>query len=150
VSDPVSPTERHEPGGPLFWSGAAVGLAVVVFATVNLVSASSGPRLRSVATFVLGAGVVHDALWAPAAVAIGAATLVAPRWTRTPLRVGLALSALLLLFTWPEVRGYGRRPRNPSVLPLDYGPNLVAVLAVIWLGVAGVVAARAWRRRSAS
>ena len=70
MTTPTSDATRG-PSGPLFWCGAVVGSTVVAVATVNLVSATPGARLRSVATFVLGAGVAHDALWAPAVVAVG-------------------------------------------------------------------------------
>jgi hypothetical protein len=45
------------------------------------------------------------------------------------------------------VRRLGARESNDSALPLDYGRNLVVVLAVVWVGAALVVAGRLLSRR---
>lgn len=138
-------TEGH--GGKLFWAGVAVGAGVVAYGVIGLIDNTRTARLPSVAAFLLGAGIAHDFVWAPAAVALGALTLRLPASTRAPVRVGLALTALLLLFTWPELHGYAGHARNPSALPLDYSRNVAATLIVLWIGVAAVVAAGRGRHR---
>jgi hypothetical protein len=51
---------------------------------------------------------------------------------------------------WPFVRGYGRQPGNPSLLPRNYAAGLAAYLAAIWtvaLAIVGIgLAVRAVRR----
>ena len=153
-SDTVEPsdaTDTHDgPGGPLFWATAAAGAAVVLIALAKLWNGTGSPGRQSTATFLLGAGVAHDALWAPAAVALGLLTATfVPAWARIPVRLGLAFSALCVLFSWPLVRRYGARPRNPSLLPLDYGRNLLLVLALVWAVVAVSLVRTAILRRRA-
>jgi hypothetical protein len=131
----------------VFWAGALVGATIVGWAGWELWQASGDRARSSTARFVVGAVVVHDLVWAPAVAAVLAATTVLlPGWARRPVRLGLAFSALLVLISWPEVRAYGRRARNPTLLPLDYGRNLLLLLAVVWLLVG---AALAWSARAA-
>jgi hypothetical protein len=148
VSEPPVDEGRDGPVGPVFWVSAAVGLAIVCVGAVNLFAVTPAPRRLGVVTFVVGAGVAHDAIWAPLAVVLGALTRLLPPVVRLPVRVGLALTALVVLVTWPVVRGYARTPRNPSILPLDYATNLTWAVVLIWLGVAGSVLLRSrrWRR----
>lgn len=94
-------------------------------------------------------GWTHPAYWAPVlvlfalahdlvlvplvfAVAVPLGRLV--RGTARPYLVaGLALSGVALAVAWPGLRGYGRLPDNPSVLPLDYAAGLRTTLLVLWL-----------------
>lgn len=142
VAPPTGP--RPGPGGLGFWVTAVVGASVVAVAARSLWLTPGDRARRSAVRFLLGAGVVHDALWAP--VVAGAALLTAvllPPWARRPVRIGLAFSALLVLLSWPAVRGYGLRANNPSLLPLDYGRNLAVLLIALWAAVAVGLAARA-------
>jgi hypothetical protein len=99
------------------------------------------------AAWVIGTLIVHDAVWATGVVLAGWVTArrLAPA-VRVPVRVGLVISALLALLTWPQVRGYGERPATPSALPLDYTRNAAVALGVIWVAVAVAVLV-ALRRR---
>jgi hypothetical protein len=118
----------------------------VIIAAAQLVAATPDRRIGGVVTYVAGAGVVHDLLWAPALALAGALTRFLPGWVRVRTRVGLALSALCVLVTWPVVRGYAKTPRNPSILPLDYAASLRVGLVLIWLGVLVSLALHAIRR----
>ncbi|MFE0156798.1 hypothetical protein ACFWY5_57405 [Nonomuraea sp. NPDC059007] len=69
----------------------------------------------------------HDALLAPATLLAGT---VAGRWP-APWRAAAIIAAALTLATLPTVLAIGRRPDNPSILPLDYPLNLALVLAAI-------------------
>lgn len=76
----------------------------------------------------------HDLVLVPVvfAVAVPLGRLV--RGTVRPyLAAGLALSGVALALAWPGLRGYGRLPDNPSVLPLDYAAGLRTTLLVLWL-----------------
>jgi hypothetical protein len=136
--------------GRSFWIGLGIGGAVMAYGVWGLLGAADATQPSNLATFFIGAGVVHDALFAPAVVLVGWLTLrVIPTAARKPVRVALAMSALLVVFSWPLVRRWGARSTNPSLLPLDYGRNLVVALGAIWIVTAVVVVARvATRRRS--
>lgn len=113
----------------------AVGTALLAFG------------LRGIARNVNGW--THPTYWAPAlvlfalahdlvlvplvfAVAVPLGRLV--RGTVRPyLAAGLALSGVTLALAWPGLRGYGRLPDNPSVLPLDYAAGLRTTLLILWL-----------------
>ncbi|GAB2602489.1 hypothetical protein Aab01nite_62490 [Paractinoplanes abujensis] len=81
--------------------------------------------------------VAHDLVWMPIVLVAGA--LLKPAIAR----VAALVAASLLVVGVPLVLG-GRPAGNPSVLPLDYGRNLLAVLA----GVAVAAALTGWYRRS--
>ncbi len=135
------------PGGRVFWSAAAVGLAIVGFGVAGLLRNVHGPALLSWAKLLAGGLVVHDGIAAPlvAVVAVLLARLV-PARLRAPLQGALVVSVLVLLVAIPVASGAGRLPNNPSLLPSHhYGANVLGLLAAVWL-VALALAARAWRR----
>jgi hypothetical protein len=68
------------------------------------------------------------------------------RWWGRPVGFAAAMSAILVLFSIPLVRGYGRRVNNSSALPHDYTANLVWILVAIWTATAAVIMSRAIRR----
>ena len=88
----------------------------------------------------------HDLVLVPLvfAIATGLGRLVRGP-ARRYLAAGLALSGVALALAWPGLRGYGRLPDNPSVLPLDYAAGLRAVLLVLWLGLLAAFLVRALR-----
>ncbi|MBW8486881.1 hypothetical protein [Actinomadura parmotrematis] len=96
------------------------------------------PDLFGWAVWFAGGAVLHDAVFAPAVLLVGAVV------TRRPVLQGaLAVGGVLTLVALPMVLRLGARPDNPSILPLHYGWNLLIVLAV----VAAVAAVVWWRRR---
>lgn len=125
------------PGGRRFWIGVAFGGAVVAVALFELATSLTLPRLFNASLFLGAAGLGHDALWGPVIVLGGLATMRLPAWMRMPVRFGLAFSALLVLFAWPELRGYVGHARNPSAVPLDYQRNVSLTLLALWLLIAG-------------
>jgi hypothetical protein len=134
--------------GPLFWTGLLVGWSVMGFAVVGISnSVWLKDRPVELAVWVLGGLVVHDALLASSVTIIGLLLArLLPRWLRGPVAGAVALSGLVLLFSYPLLRGFGRRESNRSILPLDYDRNVAIVLALIWLAAAAVVVARLVRR----
>jgi hypothetical protein len=140
------PRTSDAPSGPLWWAGLAVGGAIMTFGAWGLWDALDGVRLlRWVGWFAAGL-LVHDGLVVPSTVAVGwLVRRVVPAGARATVQAGLALSAVLALVTWPLVRGYGRAAQggtNPTLLPFDYGRNLLVVLAVVWGSLAAAAVAR--------
>jgi hypothetical protein len=146
MTEPATPPERT-PSGPFFWTCLVAGAGIVGYGLTGAWADRADTRPADLVVWLAGSGVAHDALVAPAVVAAALATRWLPVAARVPARLGLALSALLSVLFWPVVRGWGRSPSVPSALPLDYGRNLVAVLAVTWLAVGAVVAVRIVRAR---
>jgi hypothetical protein len=93
----------------------------------------------------------HDLVIAPVAIGIGFLIgKVVPDVARGPVRTATAASALFVVFSYPLIRRWGRRPTNESALPLDYGRNVVILVAVVWIVAAAVIVRRtmAARRRA--
>lgn len=133
-----------------FWAGAAVGGAVMAYGVAGLVGAARRTHPVEVATYVVGAALAHDLLVAPVALVVAAAMRrLVPGRLRQPILSVLIASAIVALFAFPFVRGYGRNPANPSVLPGNYATGLVTVLLLVAVGggLWAVIDRRGARRR---
>lgn len=140
--------QHHEaPGGFVFWTGMAIGAATVAFGLRGVLLDLRATRIANLSLFFGASGIAHDALWAPLLVVGGLVTRRIPQRCRRPLRVALALSLGLILFAWPVLAGPSTKVRNPTVLPLDYGRNLLLTLAALWAGCGVVVVRAYWMNR---
>lgn len=128
--------------------GLAVGVPVMAYGVRGVFVDAARTHPAELARWVVGAAIVHDLVLVPAVLAVGwlGRRLVPPaHW---PLvRAGLLTTGVLALVGWPFVRGYGATPRNPSLLPRDYGAGLAAAIAAVWLAVAVLAVVAALRRR---
>jgi hypothetical protein len=131
----------------LFWSSAIVGIAIMAYGVHGALHDAGATKPRDLTRWLLLAGVTHDFVWIPLVIVAGFLTNYLPATARNPVRIGLAVSAFITITTWPLVQGWGRRAANPSALPLDYGRNLIVVLALCWITVGSAIAIRTWRRR---
>jgi len=145
-------TPRHRPH-PAQVACLIVGWAVIVFALHGMISdrASNPPDLFRL---LIGLNVVNDALVIPVVLAISLLVRrVLPRWAILPVQVGLFASAVVVLYAYPLLGGWGHTARaGPSRLPHDYADSLAWVLGAIWL-VCALLATAAWlrqRRRATS
>jgi hypothetical protein len=128
-----------------FWAGAIAGWTLITIGIIGLVGDRSATAPISFAKWFIGIAVVHDVVLAPLVLfASWVAGRALPHRAVLPVRVGLATTALLVLYSWPLVRGYGRRDANPSALPLSYGRNLLVSLIVLWSVVAIWVTVHWW------
>ena len=140
-------SERHPTDG-WFWGGLVIGVGFIVVGLRGLLHDHAATQPHDLLKWLLGAGVVHDAVIAPVVVVAAWCTgRVVPPRIRTPVRLGLIATAMLTVLFWPLVQGWGRRAANPSALPLDYGRNLVAVVTAIWFMVFVTITVRLWRAR---
>lgn len=122
-------------GRPSFWVALVIGWSVIA---VGVISArnDSLARFPSLVRFVIGFAIIHDAVLLPAAIVVGWLTLrCLPRGIRPPVRIGLAVTWVLVLMSYPAVRRYGEKPDNPSLLPTSVGRGLIVVLVVVWVAV---------------
>lgn len=134
------------PSGATFWACAAVGAGLIAVGLYGLISTQEVNRIVNWAFYVGGAIVVHDALLAPLAIAVG--WLLArrsPVVARPVLQSALIVSATVALATapvWLE-RGRGRSPDNTTILPdASYPANLALVLGAVWLVALAAIAVR--------
>ena len=85
----------------------------------------------------LGAGVLlHDAVLALVAVALGAVTVrLAPAPARAPLVVGFVVLGPLTLLAVPVLGRFGARADNPTLLDRDYTAGWLALAALTAVAV---------------
>ena len=133
--------------GPLFWSSAAAGWALILWGVRGALHHRIDTRPGQLARFLLGGALAHDLVLAPLVLLAGTALArtVRGRW-RAPVQAALFISGTLLLFTYPALRGYGRVLHNPTSLPHDYAANLVLVVGAVVVGSAAVALVNASRR----
>lgn len=103
--------------------------AIGAYALVDQVPLEAFPNL----ILWLAAGVVvHDVVIAAVVATVGwAVSRAVPARFRPTVQGGLIVAGVVAIMSIPVVIGAGRTPGNPSLLPLDYGRNLVIVLVVI-------------------
>lgn len=124
------------------WVGFGLGLPIIGWGVRGVVTGSGHSHRAELARWIVGSAVVHDALILPVVLAVGllARRLVPPRaWP--VVRWALSTTAVVVLVSWPFVRGYGRRASIPSLLPRDYGTGVLVAVALVWLA-AGVLVVR--------
>lgn len=123
-------------GWLIIWYGATRALD-------NRVDSNPAALIQHVIAFDL----FHDLIIAPVVVLIGwILGKVVPPAARGPVRAAAALTAIVLVFSYPLFRRWGVRPTNSSTLPLPYARNIVIVLAFVWACAAVVTI---WRLRRA-
>jgi hypothetical protein len=117
-----------------FWTGVLIGGGIMVFGVVGLFLDAERTHPDQWVRWFVGAALAHDLLLAPVVFATGR---LVRRWGTT-VRNGVVASGMLVLIAYPLVRGFGRNPANPSILPSNYAVDLLVLLAFVWL-VVGVV-----------
>jgi len=131
-----------------FWVCLALGWLVMGYGVWGLLDNASRTNPDQWIRWFTGSLIAHDLVVAPVTFAVGALVVGRiPLRFRPPFQGGLIASAIIVLATWPLVRGYGLRADNPSALPNNYLAGLALVLAVVWSAVA-IIAMRSWRRRT--
>jgi hypothetical protein len=126
-----------------FWPALVAGWTLIGIGIVGMFSQRDRTTPFRLVRYVIGFLLVHDLVVAPIVIGVGwLVTRFVPVVARGPLRAALALSALVVAFSWPLLRRYGEHATNDSALPLDYGRTVPVVLAVVWLVALAVLAAR--------
>lgn len=130
--------------------GLALGLPVLAYGVRGVAVDAARTHPAELVRWMVGANLVNDLVVVPVALVVGrVGARLTPDRLWPAVRAGLLVSGMLVLVAWPFVRGYGRDPTNPSLLPRDYGAGLLAALGVVWLAAAamGFVSVLRGRRR---
>ena len=138
-------TPEH-PGRRWFWLGLAAGLPLIAIGVKGIVLSSGVSAPRSFVEWFLGGDLVHDLVIAPGVLAVGALLRrVVPARYLGPVQWATALTAIVALFALIPLFGWGKRPGEPTVQPLNYPLGFAIVAGAIW---ASAGAAMLWRRRA--
>ncbi len=125
------------------------GGLVVIGAGASVLVGKPLPSLVSIALFLAGGVIAHDALLAPATAAGGAAaSRLVPRAYLAPLVVAVVLVGTLTVASIPVLFGVNESPDNQTVDDRPYLASWLVILAVTALAVvvAGAVRSARWRR----
>jgi hypothetical protein len=121
-----------EPSGSIFWIGIAAGWALIGYGIVGLLHNATDTHPRNFLAFFVGSALAHDLVLVPLVLAIGWLGLRRmPPAARPALAVTLVVVGPIVLYAYPFIRGYGRDPHNPSLLPNQYGWALVTTVALV-------------------
>ena len=147
MTGPVADRPDHRRAGLTFWVAAAVGWAVIAVGLRGALAKHIDTRPAELARFAVGGALLHDLLVAPLFLLLGVAVAkLAKGRARPVVQSALAISALVLLFSYPLVRGFAHANHNPTSLPKNYGLDVSVILAAIWLVAVVVIVVNARRR----
>jgi len=122
----------------------AAGTAIIAYAVYGAIHDPDTAPAGQLA-FLAAVVIAHDALLM--ALTIGSGILIGrllPVPIRKPVRAAAIISLTLTLMALPLVLGRGRRPDDPSALPLNYTRGLLIILALVW----AIALATAWRTKT--
>lgn len=138
---------QQVPGGPVFWTAVAVGWAVIAFGVVGALVDARFTHPTSMATWMVGALLVHDLVLAPLVFGVGRLLRRGATGTgRTLLQAVLVLFGALVVVSIPVLGRFGTRPDNDTLLPRDYAVGLIVALLVVWAATTAVMSVVARRR----
>jgi hypothetical protein len=138
---------REEHGG-LFWASLVIGWTVIGFGVVSVLDHAGATHPLAFTAYLLGAVAAHDFVLIPMVLGFGIVVgRRIPARVRGPFLAATVVSGVLVLASYPALRGFGRLADNPSLLPRDYAAGLSLALSVVWAATAALVAGRIRRRR---
>lgn len=142
------PSPRSPRQAAVFWITAALGWGVIAWGVAGAVRHHVDTRPADLVRFVVGGILLHDLVVVPLALvtAYALGRVVPAPWRRW-VQAALIVAAPLALFAYPQLRGYGRIPGNPTALPHDYAANLALVVAAVVAVCAVAAVVGALRRR---
>lgn len=133
-----------------FWVGVGLGVPLMAWgARLYLEATPDLERRVDLGAWVVGLDLAHDLMLAPVILAVGyLVSRFVPRRARASVQVALILSGSVLLVGLLPLLGTADGG-NPTIQPIDYGPPVAAVIALIWGATAALQWARARSRRPA-
>ena len=113
----------------------AFGVLVLVLGVVVLFETNSLKKIAGLASWLILALIVHDGIVAGITFATAFALRKAGRKVPTAVLAivqgALVIAAIFAIVVVPEIYKKSLGVKNPTVLPLDYGPSLVAFWALL-------------------
>ncbi len=120
-----------------------VGVLVIAFGAYVMVTAVRPNRIGGLATWLLGAVILHDAILSPFVVLVGLGLRRAGRalrvWVLVVVQAAVVLGSVLALVVLPEIAAKHHGAKNPTVVPFDYTTRLLVVEGALLLVVVAVL-----------
>lgn len=122
----------------------ALGIALLGLGGVVLLIQVDPARYFGIAAWFLGALIIHDGIIA--FVVFGVGLLMRRASKKIPFGVlvivqgALVLGALMTAIVLPEILKKNIGSANPTILPLQYGPNLLVFYAVLFVVTGAAIA----------
>jgi len=111
---------------------AAPGLALILYGVVRLLLEVPFSQLFALFTWLIGSVVLHDFVFSPAVVGVGALLArVLPARARRYVQAALIAGGLVAVIALPMILRQGSQPRVKAILLRDYSVNLLILLALI-------------------
>ena len=108
------------------------GVAVMLFAMLGAII-GGGVNLVGVLIFLVAVLVLHDGVFLPAVLGLGALVhRFVPASGQAWVRAAGVVTIAVLVVAFPLLLGFGRLRDNPSVLPRSYGWGTFVILVLIW------------------
>ncbi|WP_144712970.1 hypothetical protein [Curtobacterium pusillum] len=131
-----------------------LGVLVIAFGAYVMVTTVRPNRIWGLATWLIGAVILHDAILSPFVVVVGMLLRRTGRairtWALVVAQAAVVLGTVLALVVLPEIAAKVHGQKNPTVLPFDYGARLLVVEGVLLLVVVVVLLVGTRRRRTAA
>jgi hypothetical protein len=116
-----------------------VGVLVIAFGAYVMVTTVRPNRIGGLATWLLGAVILHDAILSPFVVLVGLGLRRAGRalrlWVLVVVQAAVVLGSVLALVVLPEIAAKHHGAKNPTVVPFDYTTRLLVVEGALLLVV---------------
>lgn len=120
-----------------------VGVLVMAFGAYVLVTTVRPNRIWGLATWLVGAVVLHDVVLSPFVVGVGLLLRRAGRairpWMLVVVQAAIVLGSVLALVVLPEIAAKDHGTRNATILPFDYAARLAIVEGVLLVVVVAVL-----------
>ncbi|MFJ3382006.1 hypothetical protein ACIPJ2_16540 [Curtobacterium sp. NPDC090217] len=120
-----------------------VGVLVIAFGAYVMVTTVRPNRIGGLATWLIGAVILHDAILSPFVVLVGLGLRRAGRalrlWVLVVVQAAVVLGSVLALVVLPEIAAKHHGAKNPTVVPFDYTTRLLVVEGSLLLVVVAVL-----------
>ena len=129
----------------------AFGVALLIVGALVLLATVEPTNYLGIAIWFLGALIIHDGILGP--VVFGVSVVMRKSSRRIPFGVlliiqgALVIGALFTAIVVPEILKQGIGTANPTLLPLEYGRNLVVFYVALAVVTAAAIAVYIGMRR---
>lgn len=153
VAQLLAAAEEVRTAGPLRLGLGALGIVAIAFGAIRILTSSQATKPLQLVEWLIGAVILHDAIFAPATVVVGwAVARVVRGRAQAYVQAALAVAVAATLIALPMIYRHGKSSPGSTLLTRNYAVNLLVLLAVVVVAgvVAFVVAGRATGRRAAT